>query len=72
MQEIWSAPIGMASKFLTPTFANGRVYVGNINGQLFGFGAPVPQPLSVTPTSFPTTPVGSSATQTVTISSSPR
>jgi len=24
-------------------FANGRVYVGNINGQLFGFGAPVPQ-----------------------------
>ena len=70
MQEIWSAPIGVASKFLTPTFANGRVYVGNINGQLFGFGAPVPQPLSVTPTSFPTTAVGSSVTQTVTITSS--
>ena len=70
MQEVWSAPIGVASKFLTPTFANGRVYVGNINGQLFGFGAPVPQPLSVTPTSFPTTALGSSVTQTVTISSS--
>ena len=70
MQEVWSAPIGVASKFLTPTFANGRVYVGNINGQLFGFGAPVPQPLSVTPTSFPTTAVGASVTQTVTIASS--
>ncbi len=53
MQEIWSAPIGVASKFLTPSFDNGRVYVGNINGQIFGFGAPVPQPLSVTPTTFP-------------------
>jgi hypothetical protein len=44
--------------------------VGNINGQLFGFGAPVPQPVSVSPTSFPTTAVGSSVTQNVTISSS--
>ena len=70
MQEIWSAPIGVASKFLTPSFENGRVYVGNINGQLFGFGAPVPQPVSVTPTSFPTTPVGQSVTQNLTVTSS--
>ena len=69
MQEVWSAPIGLASKFLTPSFANGRVYVGNINGQIFGFGAPVPQPLAVSPTTFPTTAVGSSVTQTVTVSS---
>ena len=45
-------------------------YVGNINGQIFGFGAPVPQPLSVAPTSFPTTPLGTSATQTLTITCS--
>jgi hypothetical protein len=69
MQEVWSAPIGVASKFLTPDFSNGRVYVGNINGQIFGFGAPVPQPLSVSPTSFPTTAVGQSTTQSLTISS---
>ena len=69
MQEIWSAPIGLASKFLTPSFSDGRVYVGNINGEIFGFGAPVVQPLSVSPTSFATTPLGTSTTQTLTITS---
>ncbi len=53
MQEIWSAPIGVASKFLTPDFSNGRVYVGNINGMIYGFGEPVNDPLTVTPTSLP-------------------
>ncbi len=70
LQEVWSAPIGQASKFLVPTFDDGRVYVGNINGVLFGFGEPVPHPLSASPTSFPAVPVGSSLTEQVELTAS--
>ena len=36
---LWSGKIGKASKFSTPTAAEGRVYVGTRKGQLIAFGS---------------------------------
>ena len=36
----YSAPIGTATKFAVPATDDGRVYVGNRDGQVFGFGRP--------------------------------
>ena len=35
---LWSAPIGLASKFSVPTAYEGRVYVGTRNCNLIAFG----------------------------------
>ena len=57
----WSTPIGTASKFNPPGIGNGRVYVGTRDGNVYGFGAPVDQPLGSTPVNLGTVDVGSSA-----------
>ena len=36
---VFRAPIGTATKFSVPVANNGRVYVGNLDGHLLGFGA---------------------------------
>jgi outer membrane protein assembly factor BamB len=46
LQTLWSAPIGVATKFSRPLAANGHVYVGNFEGQLFGFSGPQLTPSS--------------------------
>ena len=38
LQPLWRASIGRATKFATPTAAEGRLYVGTRNGRLYAFG----------------------------------
>jgi iron transport multicopper oxidase len=63
----WSAPIGTSSKFATPGVGGGRIYVGNREGKVFGFGSPVTAPLTGPATEFPTTTIGASSEKTVTL-----
>ena len=56
----WSTPIGTASKFNPPGVGNGRVYVGTRDGNVYGFGAPVDQPLMTTPLNLGTVDLGKS------------
>ena len=67
MQEVWDAPVGTASKFNPPGIGGDRVYVGTRDGHVIGFGAPVSAPVSATPPTFPTTVIGQSSTQDLTI-----
>jgi hypothetical protein len=69
LREIWSAPIGTASKFTTAATDNGMVYVGTRDGNLYGFGilgaaAALKTGGSVT---YPDTQVGSTASATATV-----
>jgi hypothetical protein len=67
LQEIWSTPIGTASKFAVPGVANDRLYVGTRDGYIEGYGAPVGAPITAPSPTFPATVVGQSNTQTVTM-----
>ena len=46
---LWEAPIGRASKFSRPDAANGHVYVGNTEGDIFAYSGPAltPSPSSL-------------------------
>jgi PQQ-like domain len=44
LQQLWSAPIGFATKFSRPYASNGHVYVGNSEGDVFAYSAPPPPP----------------------------
>ncbi len=63
----WSAPVGTSSKFAMPGVGAGRIYVGNREGKVFGFGSPVTPALSGHATSFPTTTLGQESERTVTL-----
>ncbi|WP_433047478.1 choice-of-anchor D domain-containing protein [Dactylosporangium sp. CS-033363] len=63
----YSAPIGTATKFAVPASDNGRVYVGNRDGRVFGFGRPTTAALSASPTDFGNVAVGSTGNATVTV-----
>jgi iron transport multicopper oxidase len=63
----WSAPIGTQSKFVLPGVGENRIYVGNREGKVMAFGAPVSAPLTGPPTEFPTTTIGSSSEKTTTL-----
>ncbi len=67
LQEIWSAPIGIQSKFNDPGVGNDRIYVGTNDGYIEGFGAPVGAPITAPSPTFPSTIVGQSSKQTVTM-----
>ena len=58
LQEVWSAPVGTASKFNPPGVGGNRLYVGTRDGYVIGFGAPVAAPVTATPPTFPATVVG--------------
>jgi outer membrane protein assembly factor BamB len=62
-----SFPIGAGAKFSVPATDSGRVYVGTRDGHVFGFGAPVPAPLTSAPVDFGPVNVGGSASATVTM-----
>ena len=59
---LWSAPIGVASKFSVPTASEGRVYVGTRNGKLLAFAASGQSPVQAPPVEFGTVAVGHSKT----------
>jgi iron transport multicopper oxidase len=65
----WSYPIGTAAKFAPPAVSDGRVYVGTRDGHILGFGSPVDQPLTVSPSSlsFSNTVLGAGSQQTLTL-----
>jgi hypothetical protein len=64
---LWSANIGIASKFTTPTSYDGMIYVGNRQGKLKAFGTKSNAPFSVAPVDFGQVAVGSSMSRTVTV-----
>lgn len=67
LQLLRSFPLGTAGKFTVPATDSGRVYVGTRDGHVFGFGAPVPAPLTSAPVDFGPVNVGASASATVTM-----
>jgi len=56
---LWSAPIGTAAKFTTPTADRGKVYVGTRDGVLYGFGSPARTALTASSLDFGQVGVGS-------------
>ncbi len=67
MQEVYSAPVGTASKFNPPGIGGNRIYVGTRDGNVIGFGASVPAPVSGSSPTFPTTVDGKSSTENLTV-----
>jgi hypothetical protein len=63
----WSAPIGTQPKFSNPGVGENRIYVGNREGKVMAFGAPVTAPLTGPTTEFPTTTIGTSSERTTTL-----
>jgi IPT/TIG domain/PQQ-like domain len=57
MHELFSAPIGQATKFSRPDASNGHIYVGNREGVVFGYGVPglTPSVTSIEPAQGPST-----------------
>ncbi len=41
-QPLWEEPIGTAAKFTRPDASNGHIYVGNREGDIFGYSGPRP------------------------------
>jgi hypothetical protein len=66
-KPIWNAPIGTANKFSRPYAAEGHIYVGNREGDIFGFSGP--QLTSSSPSLEFAAPVGSQATRELTLTS---
>lgn len=71
LDPIFSASIGTAANFSTPATNNQSVYVGTLDGYLYGFGI---QPAAVSPTgasvAFGKTGVGSASTRNATVTAS--
>jgi outer membrane protein assembly factor BamB len=67
LQTLWSAPIGLATKFSSPATSNGRVYVGTKDGHLIAFGSPSSAPITgATPAAFGQVRIGHAVTMTIT------
>lgn len=69
---LWSAPIGTAPKFVTPTAWDGRIFVGTRGGRLLAFGTSSAAPVQAAAVDFGSVPVGSSRTLTVDASTTQR
>ncbi|SEK73143.1 choice-of-anchor D domain-containing protein [Streptacidiphilus jiangxiensis] len=70
LQLLWSAPVGTAAKFATPTADNGKVYVGTRDGVLYGFGSPAATALNANPLDFGQVQTGTAASQPMTLTAS--
>ncbi len=70
LRQLWSAPIGTASKFAVPATDSGRIYVGTRDGHLLAFGRPAAPALATTPLNFKQVAVGSARTLTETVTAS--
>ncbi|WP_346960739.1 choice-of-anchor D domain-containing protein [uncultured Arthrobacter sp.] len=67
LQQVFTAPLGTASKFSSVATDNGRVYVGTRDGHVLGFGAPTTSAVGATNTDLGTAAVGATGKGTVTI-----
>jgi outer membrane protein assembly factor BamB len=65
---LWSAKIGAAVKFATPTSYEGRVYVGNRGGVLMAFGPSAPAALQAPPVEIGPVEVGTTSVSNVALS----
>jgi hypothetical protein len=63
----YSAPIGTATKFAVPATDGGRVFAGNRDGKIFGFGRPTTAALTSSPTDFGNVTVGATGNAAVTV-----
>ncbi|TKA13312.1 beta strand repeat-containing protein [Actinacidiphila oryziradicis] len=64
---LWSGPIGIAPKFVTPATNNGRVYIGTRDGHLLAFGRPATSALTSSPVAIGNVNVGASGSGTMTV-----
>jgi hypothetical protein len=65
---VYEAPIGTSTNYNIPGVGNdGRLYIGTRDGQIEAFGSPVTVPMTGSVADFPTTTIGSSSTQTLTL-----
>ncbi|SER35769.1 choice-of-anchor D domain-containing protein [Microlunatus flavus] len=67
MVQRYAAPIGTATKFSKVASDNGRVYVANRSGEVYGFGRPTTLALTSSPTDFGLVAVDSAVTKQVTV-----
>jgi hypothetical protein len=67
LQLLWSAPIGTATKFSTPTASGGKVYTGTRDGILYGFGSPARTAVTATSLDFGQVGVGATGTAAMTL-----
>jgi hypothetical protein len=69
LQLLWSASTGNAARFSTPATSNGAVYVGTLDGYLYGFGTPGAgtAPLAGPAASFSQTSVRSASARDVSV-----
>lgn len=67
LTQVFSAPIGTANKFTTPTADSGRVYVAARDGHVLIFGSPIDAALSGGSVILPNTVIGQSSTGTVSL-----
>jgi hypothetical protein len=65
---LFSARIGTATKFATPTAYEGRVYVGNRSGDLIAFGSSAGAPLQAAPVELGSVEVGEEDETTLAVS----
>ncbi len=62
MDMINSFSIPGVTKFTRPVFGDGRIYIGTVQGYVYGFGAPVNQPLNCSsPYSYGTSDIAATA-----------
>jgi len=71
LQEVWSAPVGTASKFEPPTIDGGKILLGTNDGHLLAFGpSDESDPVSAPDVSFGSVEDGATAQATVTLTAS--
>ena len=70
LKEVFSAPLGIGSKFSSVATDKGRVYVGTRDGHVLGFGAPTTSAVGAKNTDLGTAKVGTTVTGSVTITAS--
>lgn len=70
LSPIFSAPAGNAAEYAVPATSGNSVYVGTMDGYLYGFGVKPAAALAAPPATFSPVKVGSSATRNVTAAAS--
>lgn len=70
VKQLWSSPIGIASKFTMPATDAARVYVGTRDAHLLAFGRPASPALATAPLDFGRIATGSTATLNETVTAS--